>query len=47
MQHTRTPSDAIAALQNLGKLPNFNPPSKHAAGRVGKKRPKRRNRRKP
>jgi hypothetical protein len=36
-----------ASLQNLAKLPNFNPPSKHAAGRVGKKRPKRRNRRKP
>lgn len=34
-------------LDNLGKIPNFSPPSKHAAGRVGKKRPKRRNRRKP
>lgn len=36
-----------AALQNFGQLPNLNPPSKHAAGHVGKKRPKRRNRRKP
>lgn len=34
-------------LRDLGKIPNFNRPSKHAAGRVGKKRPKRRNRRKP
>lgn len=36
-----------ATLSALGTLPNFTPPSKHAAGRVGKKRPKRRNRRKP
>jgi len=34
-------------LDNLGKIPNLTPPSKHAAARVGKKRPKRRNRRKP
>lgn len=34
-------------LDQIGKLPQFTPPSKHAAGRVGKKRPKRRNRRKP
>lgn len=37
----------LAALDQIGKIPNFTPPSKHAAGRVGKKRPKRRNRRKP
>lgn len=36
-----------AHLIALGKLPNFTPPSKHAAARIGKKRPKRRNRRKP
>jgi hypothetical protein len=40
-------AEHLKALQQIGKLPNFNPPSKHAAGRVGKKRPKRRNRRKP
>jgi hypothetical protein len=34
-------------LDNIGKIPNFNAPSKHAAGRVGKQRPKRRNRGKP
>lgn len=43
----RVTRDHLAALQQIGKLPNFTPPSKHAAGRVGKKRPKRRNRRKP
>lgn len=34
-------------LANLGKIPQFTPPSKHAAGRAGKKRKKRYNRRKP
>lgn len=43
--HPATPEQI--SLDQLGKLPNFNAPSKHAAGRVGKKRPKRRNRRKP
>lgn len=43
----RTLAERFAVLQQVGKLPNFTPPSKHAAGRVGKKRPKRRNRRKP
>lgn len=36
-----------ATLTAIGQIPNFTPPSKHAAGRVGKKRSKRRNRRKP
>lgn len=40
-------AEHLKALQQIGKIPNFTPPSKHAAGRVGKKRPKRRNRRKP
>lgn len=43
----RVTPELIQSLQQIGKLPNFTPPSKHAAGRVGKKRPKRRNRRKP
>lgn len=38
---------STAHLQQLGQNPHFTPPSKHAAARVGKKRPKRRNRRKP
>lgn len=46
MNHVELPT-LQANLDALGKFPNFTPPSKHAAGRVGKKRPKRRNRRKP
>lgn len=41
------PTPEIASALNAGKLPNFNKQSKHAAARANKKRPKRRNRRKP